>query len=303
MKKSSPAYYLILVCALLGACSSLKETYLATPSAKPKPSATVTMVPIVLIPTELPSNTPTLAPTPFPTYPTKQVLLEYVVTGDHSLFDIYYVDGLSTESNLILYSDGQLIISGKKYEQKILSDHEITQLLSKLESLGFYTLQSNQKYDPTDKLYNFGSDQYESSFDGLYDCVVLNGARPRTLCVYESLKQYLVPGMKNILHFLDNYRPAGLSPYYPDRMFLWIQEGRDPNNDNLPKEAIPWPASLPAPDTSNYGMTFVDGIAAKTIYSLFANVNSEQVFTYNGIEYTVLIQIVLPHEEITNVYR
>jgi hypothetical protein len=108
--------------------------------------------------------------------------------------------------------------------------------------------------------------------------------------------------MKNILQYLDEYEPVGMTPYFPDRILLWVQVGRDPYDENLPTTTTPWDESLPSLDTANQIM-YVDGDAAKEIYLLFDNTNAGKVFTQNGREYTVYINVVLPHEKVTNAYQ
>jgi hypothetical protein len=201
----------------------------------------------------------------------------------------------------VLYADGQLIIPGETYKQKILSPIESEQFLYKLEELGFYSLESNQKHDPTDKLYDYGNN-YQVSYDGRLYCILVNTDKTKKLCAYEPDLQYLTPKMKNILQYLDEYEPVGMTPYFPDRILLWVQVGRDPYDENLPTTTTPWDESLPSLDTANQIM-YVDGDAAKEIYLLFDNTNAGKVFTQNGREYTVYINVVLPHEKVTNAYQ
>lgn len=95
--------------------------------------------------------------------------MEYGYQGDHSIFDS--IIGNASTVFLVLYSDGQLIISNTHSPilTKKLSKNEIDQLFGRLKSKGFYSIKTNQKHDPTDPLYNFGN-QYQESFDGLYYC-------------------------------------------------------------------------------------------------------------------------------------
>jgi hypothetical protein len=165
--------------------------------------------------------------------------------------------------------------------------------------LGFYSLESNQAHDPTDKLYVFGNN-YEQAFDAYMYCIVINANKSRKLCVYEPGIPYLIPRMKNILKYLDGYEPAGLTTYYPDRILLWVQPGRNPDDDKLPTTAIPWPENLPPIGISKENITYIDGNTAKEIYTLFDSTNAGKVFTQNGNEFTVYINVILPHEEVSN---
>lgn len=284
---------------LLSACNSQDKQPLVIPSDTPKQS------PIVALPTQTivkPTSTTrpaeTSVATPTPSYPVKQVILDYKVGGFHSLFEMYYADyGMDGWSKLVLYTDGQLIIPGNPYQQKLLSNDETNQILSKLESLGFYTIESNQQHNPTDKLYDFGS-QYHGVSDPMWYCVLINKDESRELCEWEPYKQFLIPEMKNILKFLDAYHVEGTTPYYPDRILLWVQAGRNPDMENLPEKAIPWDEKFSSLETLGEKIMYFQGEEAKAISALIGHEDTITVFTQNDIEYTVLMDIVLPHEQL-----
>jgi hypothetical protein len=204
--------------------------------------------------------------------------------------------------SLYILTLGQMIIHDKAYKEKVLSPSDIEQFFSKLEALGFYTLESNQKHDPTDKLYNYGNN-YEKWYDGLHYCISVNTDKPRNLCVYEPGLQYVIPKMKNILQYLDEYEPTGMTPYYPDRILLWAEVSRTPYDDSLPEVTVPWSDHLPSLEASKGKTVYIDGKTAQEIYMLFDSTNTGKVFTQNCIEYTVHIEVILPHEEITNAYQ
>lgn len=221
------------------------------------------------------------------------------MSGFHTPYDLFFLD--FKWSKLVLYSDGQLIITGKPYQQKMLSTGEINHLLSELDASGFYTVESNQRHDLTDKLYNFG-DQYERIYDALWYCVRISGDKPRELCAYEPFLGLLVPEVKNVLEFLDDYQPEDMVPYYPDRILLWVQVGRNPYDDNLPKEAMPWMEPSLVLETTSEKILYAQGEMARRLFTQLGN-GSGKVVTQDNIEYTVYLEIVLPHEEITNIYE
>jgi hypothetical protein len=196
----------------LFACSSQNSQPVALPSSTSEPTTTFIPTQTELQPTltPLPIQTPTI--TLIPPYPTKHVLLDYTVSGFHTPYDDLFIFSDYTWSKLVLYTDGQMIIPGSLYEQKTLSTDEINQFFAQLESLGLYTIESNQKHDPTDKLYNFG-DQYSRIYDGLWSCILVNGDKSRNLCAYEPFRKFLVPKMESLLQFIDDYHPAGMSRY------------------------------------------------------------------------------------------
>jgi hypothetical protein len=94
-----------------------------------------------------------------------------------------------------------------------------------------------------------------------------------------------------------------MSLYSPDRILLWVQRGRDPNVTDLSKESIPWKDTFPSLETANEKIIYVEGATAKEIYAIFNNAIAFKVFSQDGVDYTVVVDIVLPHEEITNLYE
>jgi hypothetical protein len=290
-----------MICILLVACNGQDNTatIYSSPSPTQKPVRTATSTPTK---TPQPTLAPTSTITPLPFYENKKVLFNYYVIGDHSVYDGFFDPySFRSYSRLVLYDDGQMIIPsdgefGGTYKQKFLSPDEVKRFLSKLESLDFYSLESNQNHDPTDKLYDYGNN-YQRSFDGREYCISVNADKSRKLCVYEPDVQFLIPKMKNILSYLAEYEPVGMTPYYPDRILLWIQSGRDPYNDKLPKASIAWDEHFPHLEDS---IVYVDGDIAKEIYLLCGGTNQGKVFTQDNKEYTVYIDAVLPHEKVTN---
>jgi hypothetical protein len=299
----------VVVSILLTACGGQRNIPATLPSPTPEPSSTptttLTSTPTRILPTELPS-TSTL--TPFPTYHNKGLVFDYYVIGNQADWDEFF-DPPSGNilTKLVLYDDGQMLISGtgEAYKQKVLSSAEIESFLSKLETLGFYSLESNQEHDPTDKLYSFaGKHEEVGVFGGLRDCILVNTDNSKTLCVHDSYLQFLIPEMKKILQYLDTYQPAGMTPYYPDRILLTIQTA-DSSVENPP--AIPWDERFPAlgedprrytSGTSNQ-VVYIDGDLAKEIYSFFEGVDTK-VVSQDGKEYVVYLRVLLPHEKVKN---
>jgi hypothetical protein len=291
MKKTSAFFWYLAICVLLSACNGQGKQSLAIPSNTPKPSATIAPTQTMVKPTRTPRPTAVLAATPT-SYPVKQVLLDYTVGGFHTPFEGYYADsGMDGWSKLVLYTDGQLIIPGETYQQKILSNDEINQLFLQLETKGFFLLTQ-------DNLYNFGNQDPPKVNDGTIYCVLTTGKREQKLCAGEPYESFLVPKMNDVLQFLNKYHPEGMTPYYPDRILLWVQVGRSPYVENLPKKAIPWPEKFSSLETPDEKIMYFEGDVAKKIFALFGNRVSFKVISQNSIEYTVSIEIVLPHEQL-----
>ncbi len=280
--------FFFLCCILIVACNSQTELHPTVFPITPKPSATATRFPAIGI------------LTPFPPHTTKQVAINYIDTGDHSVFKMLFVERFRYgRSKLVLYSDGQLIIAGYPYQQKMLTPDEMKQLLSRLDNLGFFRLHSNRKHDLTDELYSFGNDYHSSEYDSSF-CVFGNEKdRQQNLCAYKPFLDYLVPEMKNVLQFLNKFHPEGLSVYNPDRVLLWIQK----DNDGHVQSALPWPDSFPSLEGSDRKLLYIDGEGARKISDFFGNTDTAKVIIQNSIEYTVRIQIVLPHEELVNWFK
>ena len=273
----------LVICFVLSACVGQVAQPLPMPTITPKPPNTV-------IPS--PTQTLTAIATSTPSYPLKQVLLDYTTGGYHTPYELYYADyGMDGWSTLVLYTDGQLIILGKTFQQKILPKEEINQLFSQLEILGFFSLTQ-------DKLYDFGNQEPPKVYDGTTYCVVTTGERTQNLCAYEPHEAFLAPEMKKVLQFLNNYQIKEMTPYFPDRILLWVRNGRSPYVENLPEKAILWNENFPTLETPDEKIVYAEGDDAKEIFALFNNEISTIVISQNDVEYTVSIDIALPHEQL-----
>lgn len=296
----------LVVYLILTACGGNKNTPTVYQSMTSEKSLTQPST-ATFLPTQ-PTSTPTI--TPFPPYPLKKVVFYYYVIGNQADFDVFFdLAHGNILTRLVLYDDGQMIIdgAGENYSQKVLSTDESDGFLSKLEQLGFYTIESNQEHDPTDKLYNFGNN-FQPSSDGLWDCILVDTEKSRELCVREGEKQYLIPEMKNILQYLDDYEPLKVTPYFPDRILITVQTA-DPSVDNPP--AIPWDVSFPSLESlprlpflyAPNPTVFIDGDMAKEIYLLFEGTDGNILVSQNGKEYIIDIRVLLPHESVKNPFQ
>jgi hypothetical protein len=305
----------IAVCITLTSCNGQKDIPTVLPSVTLKPSSTTTAMTIpalISTPTRIQPTEPPFTPTftPFPPYHNKEVIFDYSVIGNQADWDMFFdPPSGNIVTKLVLYDDGQMLIAGtaETFKQKVLSSNEIKNFLSKLETLGFYSIESNQKYDPTDKLYNFGNNFQEVEvFDGLWYCIFVNADKSRELCVREPYIQFLIPKMKRILQYLDEYKPTGMTPYYPDRILLSIQVGAHSSVDDPP--AIPWDEHFPSLENDPTRFTsdtysqviYVDGDLAKEIYLFFEGSDGWKVVSQNGTEYVVSLRVLLPDEKVKN---
>lgn len=243
------------------------------------------------------------APTPF--YQTKQVLLNYYSGGFHTYFDMVH-DVVFTR--LVLYTDGQMIVRGGL--QKKLSKAEMDQLFASLNDLGFYAIETDEEGNSTKNLYT-PDNPFEKITDGDFSCVLTTtGEKKRNICPYGPYEEYLVPQMKNVLKFLDEYPTTDMTPYIPDRIVLYVESVETIENFDksfLSKDVIEWPKYLTplSPQTSDYKMMYVQGFMAGKISAYMDSVRPENgvnVFRQDGKDYVVMIDIILPHEEINFMY-
>lgn len=108
--------------------------------------------------------------------------------------------------------------------------------------------------------------------------------------------------MNNILKFLDNYQPEDVNTYYPDRVLLRVQAGKNPYDKDLPEKTILWTESSLSLETINEKILYAEGKLANKLFTQLGN-GSGVVFIQDGIVYTVYLEIILPHNEITNIYE
>jgi hypothetical protein len=306
--KTKPIFVILMSIVMVSACgpgaiapSPLTPQPMAarsdTPTATLKPKSTPTST---LTSTQTPTktNTPTFTPLPF-AYETKQVLLNYYFVGSHTLFDIAVEPMFSS---LVVYSDGQIIISG---ETKTLSPAEMDQLFAQLKGLGFYDIETDEQGLATPNLYT-PDNPFEKITDATSYCVLTTTEDKKIdICAYEPYMQYLIPAMQHTLKFLDDYHPKGMKPYSPDRILLYVESPETSqvlDKDALSKRrVIPWSVDLLLLKPNlDYKVTYVQGpMAARIASYLYSFPFSDRpLFQQNGINYFVDMDILLPHEEV-----
>jgi hypothetical protein len=301
--KTKSIFIILMSIVMVSACGS---STVASSHLTPQPMAasdTLTAIPKLTLtqtPTQMPTetNTPTFTPLPF-AYETKKVLLDYYFVGSHTLFDIAVEPVFS---RLVVYSDGQVIISG---ETKKLSSAETDQLFAQLKSLGFYNIETDEQGEATRNLYT-PDNPFEKITDATSYCVTATmQGKIRNICAYEPYMQYLISAMRNTLKFLDDYHPKGMKPYSPDRILLYVESPETSQildkDALLRKRLIPWPIDLPPLKRNlDYKVTYIQGPMAAKIASYLDSFpfSDRPLFQQNGINYFVDIDILLPHEEV-----
>jgi hypothetical protein len=206
--------------------------------------------------------------------------------------------------NITIYTDGQLLYldSAGKYLEKQLSKTEVDRFILNLKLLGFFEIKSNGQNDPADPIYHFGpGDDNCLGADGIRTEVMVYGENSHEIIFHEECNQFVIQPVKNILYFLDHYKPNGLTRYQPDRILLFITIGREPYTDPA-MPAVPWPAEIAIPDPTPNSfniedgkLMYMEGKEANTLYQLEA-INKSYIFSWEGHEYAVDILPILPDQ-------
>lgn len=310
-KTKFPTVFFALV--LLTSCSSYTPTVQPTSTDDLSVSATTNTI-TVIEPTQtrIPQANLTSTDTPVPLiqipfYTTKQVVLLYThsraaLGGPEEYFDTFFGNAAPREAtNLVLYSDGQLILqkTSAHIMTKILSESEMNELLYQLDVLGFHMIGTNQKHDDTDLLYDFGGRYLQVGVtDGSYSCLSIKDTR---LCYYDPYEEFVMKQVKLLFDFIDSYSPDNMTLYEPDRILLFVGQGQDLYNqfEEQSMTSISWSPQLPQLNTSREEYIYLDGERAQFFYTLADKSTKPLIFSENGIDYSVLSAVVLPHELIS----
>lgn len=293
--RTKSKFVIFLIIFLFSACKNQSTIITPQPSITPlglSPTSTPNAATFTPSPTEQPTSTPLPTSASFPYYPTKHILAEYGVTGNHSLFDIVIIED---DFQWILYSDGQFIAdtpSGLK--ERYLSRHEICSLFNNLSRMGFYDIETNYQQDPTDPLYSFG-DKYERIYDDLYYYLFVNGDNSRTLGAIDSYRGFLIPKMKKLLRFVETYSPNNREPYKPNRILVmfdkYVDYGYQTTYRSLPDDLSP-------PKSMNDIIYFEGSKAAEIYNALYHPPSANMVYTRDDKKYYIYYRVIFPHETI-----
>lgn len=205
-----------------------------TPTRTPILSATPTLTPTITL-------TPTLTITPTKVPP----LVAHTWQPEHVLVKLQHSRGDSSfkaqsPPTLILYANGQLIISGQSRDfqfqpmTKVLSQSESCALLNTIDQVGFF--------DYDDSTYDPGIDNgvTQIQVDAWRSNISYNTVLPSMIyCTYDncdlaSPDLVILPAIRNTFLLLDNYYVEGLRPYKSDQLLVWLSP---PWNES----GVPWP--------------------------------------------------------------
>jgi hypothetical protein len=302
------------VAALSSPTATLTSTPSATASVSPTPtrSPTATSTPRPSA-THLPTATGTATPTSSPTsLPTKQVLLQMgFVLGDGG--GIFYRPFGNINPSLVVYTDGEIITNGPNdwnLETK-LSTTQMCSLLRQVAATGFLKVDGTGQLGPDDPIYHFMATP-EISEGGSGHYYQVNGNPAKFVYVYDPYRNDVVAPIKAVERLLNAYRPAGLKPYQPDRLYVLVDSGRDLfdqlqgiSSDEQSAHPTPTPAALPWPNNLPPLADWWNNTPQSTILiqdDLLAPVLALNlpkhygVFMDRGQEYTVAVRPLLPGE-------
>lgn len=141
------------------------------------------------------------------------ILISYEQDGNDSI-DRFTgcLIGLNTFS-FVLYSNGQIVLfDGSQFMETTISTAEIEQLLMEIESTGYFTVQVNGD--------EFISHPPTSSFVG--NAMQFITVKEKTFAIAAGEYQYLVESIKETIRLVREYKPQGLKPYVPERLYVWV---------------------------------------------------------------------------------
>lgn len=287
--------------ALLSACGWAIPSRIPS-SVEENPTATNSNA----IFTPIPSKTPYSSETPNPTatewiktYPTKKALVIYGRTS-RTEYTINFIEwgDFYLQPYLVLYEDGQLMF-GTGGSVKQLSKTETEEMLTKLEQLGFFQIQSDSAADilkgMQNPIYNHPAEGLPAPMSAWPEIkVTVNGAKSNSISYRREWENYLIQPMKDIIAYLDSISSEGATPYQPERLLVAFD---DEENKRIPEDAtiIPWPKDVTSPEHWQMGILYLEGAEALKLYKA-ADESLYQYFSFEGKNYNVYIRPILPHE-------
>ena len=313
-----------VVIVLLGACVPIPPptagAQLSSPLATPTvpwdlPAGTPTVVADAsapVTPTVTPAagqaGTPTATrwPTVTPTRgPYKPILIEFGPSGGDggTSYDFLYGREMPW---LVLYTDGQLLVSGKHYGtkdwyvQKVLTVAEMCALLDQIAATGFLAVEGTGQEHDDDPIYEAHPVRFGM---GLGDWIVsVNGRPSKWVAIYPRGIDYLIPPVKAAYQLIQDYRPTGMTAFAADRVVLRVahKPGSDFRYATPVAPGPRWPDGLPSLQALLQGQEesteiVLEGQAAEQIQTLMP-LPGASYFTEAGESYFLVGRSLLPHE-------
>lgn len=262
------------------------------------PTSTVTPPPTpTLTRTPRPTQTPTLTATPTPvfaTYPWNHVWFKYTVESPPEVTSQF---GLTEEPRLVIYTDGTMIASRSgdpKVRTKQLNTKEVCTFINRLDELGFNELEDSRSTDESNPLYDFGS-KYQPVDEGDFASLTVYLTNPQSIGFFEPYRKFLARPMRRIMEFVETYNPGALKPYEPDRLILFVKEGRAVDVEKTVRTRE-WNLETPVlQELAQVPYTFFEGGQAVNVYALLTKYGTS-IYIENEVVYTVTMRLLYPHE-------
>jgi hypothetical protein len=227
----------------------------------------------------------------------REILIQHVSWGGDGMDfrEMYLGRGAP---DFVLYTDGQLIRKegtgyqeGYKFVEIMLGVSDMCALLEEIEGADFFEYEGDL-YEQID---------WSQYGDGAGNSIIqVNGTPSRQIEVESILEDYMVEEVGAVYSLLEDYRPSGMTPYYPERLSLWIEQGAGAAGwwgDPVYQE---WPSELPTLSSllgdRSEGEIVVEGELILPILQLFEHRMIGQVFVDGGRDYYVIARPLLPHE-------
>jgi hypothetical protein len=277
----------VLMWILVG-CSSLPFTPTSTPTPPLTPTSTWT-------PRPTPTSTLTPSPTPvFAAYPWKHVWFKYTVESPAEVTSQF---GLTEEPLLVIYTDGMMIASragDSKIRTRVLNTKEVCNFINRLDEMGFNALEDSRSTEETNPLYDFGA-KYQSVSEGDFASLTVYLTTPKSVSFFEPYRKFLARPMRKIVEFVEAYNPGGFVPYQPDRLILFVQQGRAADVEKTVR-ARAWDLEAPIlRELAEVPYTFLEGAQAVNVFALLTKYGTP-IFIESDVEYTVTMRLLYPHE-------
>ncbi len=156
--------------------------------------------------------TPTVGPAETP------ILISYEQDGNDSIDKFTgCLIGINTFS-FVLYSNGRVVLSdGSKFMETTISPAEIEKLLMDIELTGYFAVKGNGD--------EFTSHPPTSSFVG--NSTQFITVKEKTFAITAGEYQYLIEPIKATVQIIKEYKPQGLTPYVPERLYVWVYPIQD----------------------------------------------------------------------------
>ncbi len=158
------------------------------------------------------------------------ILISYEQDGNDSI-DRFTgcLIGLNTFS-FVLYSNGRIVLfDGLQFMESMISPSEVEKLLMEINSTGYFAVKGNGD--------QFMSPPPTSSFVG--NSIQFITVQERTFSISAGEFQYVVEPIKETIRIVREYKPQGLFPYFPERLYVWVYPIEDEELTNYSPTPTP----------------------------------------------------------------